>query len=55
MNTRSQTIPVAADRDESESCQKGTPGCCVDHSQQIAKDPATGERFGWTYDRCETW
>ena len=53
MNTK--TIPVATDRDESDECQKGTPGCCVDHSQQVAVDPSTGERFSWTYDSCETW
>ena len=22
---------TAEDRDETEPCQKGTPGCCVDH------------------------
>jgi hypothetical protein len=32
---------VALDRDESESCQAGTPGCCIDHGQ----DEGT----------CETW
>lgn len=31
---------VATDRDESESCQRSTPGCCVDH---VADEP------------CETW
>lgn len=33
---------IATDRDESEPCQKGTTGCCIDH-------PA-GEETG-----CETW
>lgn len=23
---------IIADRDESETCQAGTPGCCIDHS-----------------------
>jgi len=35
------TMIVADGRDESEPCDKLTPGCCVDH------------RNG--YDICETW
>ena len=33
---------VAVDRDEHESCEAGTPGCCIDHSRD-------------RHDSCETW
>jgi hypothetical protein len=51
-------IPVATDREESEPCQKGTPGCCVDHDAAVvSRDPQTGELFATQarYENCETW
>lgn len=50
-----RAIPFATDRREDEPCQKGTDGCAVDHSRQLARDEATGELIEWTYDTCETW
>lgn len=32
---------VAEDRDESDACQRSTPGCCIDHSADAGS--------------CETW
>lgn len=34
-------IPVAWERPETEPCQKGTPGCCVDHPVGPETDCAT--------------
>lgn len=34
--TATPNTPAArkvADRNEDEACQAGTPGCCIDHSQ----------------------
>jgi hypothetical protein len=43
MTTTRQETVYATDRAETDSCQKGTPGCAVDH-------PATGPETD-----CETW
>lgn len=40
-------IIVAEDREESEPCEAGTVGCCVDHHAMM--------RQGLQDDRCETW
>lgn len=37
---------VARDRAESDPCQCGTPGCCVDHDHPDAPDGG---------DMCDTW
>ena len=38
-------LVVADDRAETDTCQKGTDGCCVDHSRST----------GIWVARCETW
>jgi hypothetical protein len=38
-----------ADRPEDEPCQRGTVGCCVDHTAERTDHPST------TPDSCETW
>lgn len=53
--TRAGTPPIALDRAEHEPCQRGTEGCCVDHTPQTATDPSTGEKFTWSWPSCETW
>lgn len=40
MTTTALGSPVAEDRDEQDPCQRGTVGCCVDHT---------------TDTDCETW
>lgn len=37
-----QGFVLATDRDESDACEAGTPGCCVDHTLSVAHN-------------CETW
>lgn len=41
--TKKIEFVVAEDRDESETCERGTPGCCVDHTRSPS------------HDKCETW
>lgn len=41
---------VATDRDESDSCERSTPGCSIDHAAESA-DP----RFDVRNTTCETW
>lgn len=41
--TNELPFTVATDREESEPCECGTPGCCVSHRQSP------------NYDHCETW
>lgn len=50
MNTErtAQGQVLAADRDESDTCERGTPGCCVDHTASRAASPR--QEGG-----CETW
>lgn len=40
---------IAYDRPETDSCERGTPGCCIDHTREYvgAPDRRDGE--------CETW
>lgn len=35
-------------RDASDSCQAGTPGCCIDHSAEL-------RRSAVDQSDCETW
>lgn len=39
--TKTNNLIVAESRSEEDSCQAGTPGCCVDHNA--------------CEHRCETW
>jgi len=38
---------IATDRDETDACEAGTPGCCIDHTAE--RDAGTDR------DSCETW
>jgi hypothetical protein len=37
------SVVYATERDESESCEASTPGCCVDHTQS----PSGTSCEGW--------
>jgi hypothetical protein len=39
---------VATDREETEPCQRGTVGCCVDHDRERRTTPRDDEG-------CECW
>jgi hypothetical protein len=39
---------VAEDRAETDPCQAGTPGCCIDHTAEAQRDRAADSP-------CETW
>jgi hypothetical protein len=39
---------IAADRAETDECQAGTPGCCIDHSAEL-------RRSAVEQSPCETW
>lgn len=40
---------IAWDREETEPCQKLTPGCSIDHEAEREADPTIRE------SECETW
>lgn len=45
MTTTREPAPdrvIATNREESEPCEAGTPGCCIDHQRDA-------------HDSCETW
>lgn len=46
--TRPAPRIIATDRAESDACQAGTPGCCIDHSAELRRSPVE-------QSDCETW
>jgi hypothetical protein len=38
---------IAEDRREDETCEAGTPGCCIDHHAEMLA--------GRDRDSCDTW
>lgn len=46
------------DRDETDPCQKNTPGCCIDHDAESERDGFNDAvRYGRRFveGSCETW
>lgn len=41
------TIIVAQDREETEPCERGTVGCCVDHTLSL--------RYRGDHGDCDCW
>lgn len=39
---------IVADRAETEPCQRGTDGCCIDHTAEFDRDRSADSE-------CETW
>ena len=48
---------VAWDRAEQDTCQRLTPGCCIDHHAEFNLDQDQAELLGLDtrFDGCETW
>jgi hypothetical protein len=40
---------IAKDRDETDTCEAGTPGCCINHIAKLARPGA------FPFTECETW